>query len=517
MTNSLRLRLTLSCALAIAMLLAILGCTLYFSLSEAFLSRFELSLRSRAAVLISFLDWNRRGTVHFNGGADAHGLHTALAIPRRYEIWTLHGRPLLVAPDLKNYPMIFTHSLNMAGQFIRLNLANRQPALEFIVSAVRGDEDDGDGQDHKHDHHDGHQDGHKDKPRRVGDPKQATRKGRHAAKENRPDNPKRRHFILAVARSTGELDASLDSLQWSLIIACSTATIVSAFIIWWLLGRGLRPVGRIAEEITRVGADDLSDRISNDHVPIELIPIVDRLNQLLGRIDDAMRREKAMTADIAHELRTPLASMRASAELALTRPREPEEYQRIIGEFLAVELQMQHMVENFLTLARLEARPSAASEQHQCNVAKMIRRCIEESQPLLKIRNIHLESDLIDSPAINVPEELLRIVLRNVFENAIHYVDANGSIRTNIRWQPPYAIFEIANSGCRITKDQAQMVFDRFWRGDTARAELTEHSGLGLSIVRQAVNNFGGKVEVEAELDGWFVLRLYLPIDPLNS
>ncbi len=503
MKYSLRIQLTLSCALAIAILLAILGITLYVGLYQAFASRFDLSLRTRTALLISALDWDSRGNVHVGSDSAAQDRQSALTLPRFYEIWTPHGRPLLLAPELNHRSLQFLQPHSFTGQFVKIHLADGHAAREFVIRSSRGDREDIE--------HDGHQQGHQDPRGNTRQSQAAERRPSDAAKNGINRSSNHRQFMIAVARPTGELDASLDSLQWSLIIACSAATLLSAWIIWWLLGRGLRPVGIIAEEITRVGVNDLSDRISVGGVPVELIPIVDRLNQLLQRIEDAMRREKAMTADIAHELRTPLASMRASAELALSRPRDPTEYQRMIGEFLAVELHMQHLVENFLTLARLEAKPKLAQREYRSQPAEMIRRYADEWQGLLQSRQIRLELQLIDSLGVNAPEELLRIAIRNVFENAVSYVDDGGTIRINMRRESAHVILEFGNTGSRVPHDQTSMVFERFWRGDTARSDLTRHSGLGLAIVRQAVDNCGGMVDVETQVGGWFTIRLSLP------
>ncbi len=504
MRQSLRIQLALSCAVGIAILLTVLGYSLYFSLSEAFTSHFEFSLRSRTALLISALDWDPHNVVHVRSDSAIRDRRSLLALPRYYEIWTMHGQPLLISPSLNHQSLPFFLPAASAGRFAQVRLPGQKSAQAFVIRAARGNGEGTEQREHQRGHH---------------DPPSASAKN-HASVQvpkARPDKIKSvaadpRHFIVSVARPTGELDASLDSLQWSLIIAFSAATLLSAFIIWWLLGCGLHPVGTIAEEITRVGIEDMTDRVSLRDVPIELAPIVHRLNQLLKRIEDAMRREKAMTADIAHELRTPLASMRASAELALSRPRDPVEYQRMIRDFLAVELNMQHMVENFLILSRLEAKPSAAKKEYQSDVAEMIQRYIADARVQLQEREIHLHSHLMTGPLVNAPEDLLRIVLRNVLENAISYVNFGGTIRIDMRQDLSYVHLEIANSGSRITKDQTQAVFERFWRGDPARSDLVEHSGLGLAIVHQAMDNLKGKVKVESELGGWFAIGLFLPI-----
>ncbi len=503
MKYSLRIRLTLSCAIAIAVLLAGLGVTLYVSLRGAFVSRFDLSMRSRAVLLINSIDWDARQGIHLSEDSPHSAGLSGLDLPRYYQIWTRHGQPLLVAGALHGHQLRFDAHPSHGGSFLHVKFFKHRAAREYIFQIARKPDDD--------DQHGQHQHGRQDPgPSHHLAPARPTSDHRDV-EPHHPDRDKLRHYIIAVAKSTGELDAALDSLGWSLIIACSAATLLSAAVMWHLLERGFRSVDKVADAITRVGTKDLSDRVAIADAPEELRPIIDRLNQLLQRVEDTVNREKALTADIAHELRTPLAGMRAATELAVSRPREAEEYRRIFRDVLASEMQMQQLVENLLVLARLEAHEARTYPLDECDCTAMIQCLLDERSAEIHQRHITTQIKLTNPAVIRAPKELLRIVLRNVIDNAVAYVNDGGTISISSHFNSQAFVLEIGNTGSKIPTRDANMVFERFWRGDHARTGSHRHSGLGLSIVRQAVENIGGIVSVRSEQGEWFELRFEYP------
>ena len=507
MKYSLRIRLTLSCAIAIAVLLAGLGVTLYVSLRRAFVSRFDLSMRSRAVLLINAIDWDSRQGIHLGEDSSHRAGPSGLELPRYYQIWTRRGQSLLVAGALHGHQLRFDPHPTHGGSFLLVTFFKHRAAREYIFQIVRKPDDDEQHGQHQHGQQDPGPNHHLTHVRPTAEHRED---GPH-----HPDRAKLRHYIIAVAKSTGELDAALDSLGWSLIVACSAATLLSAAVMWHLLERGFRSVDKVADAITRVGTKNLSDRVAIADAPKELRPIIDRLNQLLQRVEDTVNREKALTADIAHELRTPLAGMRAATELAVSRPREAEEYRRIFRDVLASEMQMQQLVENLLVLARLEAHGARTHPLEDCDYVTMIQCLLDERSAEIHQRHITTQIKLANPAVIRAPKELLRIVLRNVIDNAVAYVNDGGTIRISGHFNSKSFVMEIGNTGSQIPSQDAHMVFERFWRGDHARADSHRHSGLGLSIVRQAVENIGGMVSVRSEAGGWFEIRFeYPPVTP---
>ena len=162
--------------------------------------------------------------------------------------------------------------------------------------------------------------------------------------------------VLVVARGTAVLDAEIAELRW-LLAAGTGGTIFLALLVGAVVVRqGLRPLDALAARIAAIGPGDPAARVSMDRMPRELAPVVERLNDLLQRLAEAFQRERTFTADAAHELRTPLAGLRSTLEVALSRPRDSAEYRQAIVECLDIVRRTDALVASLLTLARLEGR-----------------------------------------------------------------------------------------------------------------------------------------------------------------
>jgi len=168
-----------------------------------------------------------------------------------------------------------------------------------------------------------------------------------------PESEKR--VTIVVARDTSDLEAHLRQLRW-LLLAAGAVTMTAAVMVSIAVIRGsLKPLRCAAEAIAAIKEDSLSARIPAADIPEEIVPVVDRLNELLGRLEDAFARERSLTADIAHELRTPVAGMLSIAGVALNSPRPPAEYREALEDVRQIARRMRSMIEDLLTLARLDS------------------------------------------------------------------------------------------------------------------------------------------------------------------
>ncbi len=490
--RSIRLQLMLWCGGAIALMLAMLGIGLYLTLNHSLESRFNDSLSARATLLVNTLDWDPHRGLHVIAGFTPAADGKTQGTPRYFQIWTTGGKQALRASALGDRELKFLIPPDNGGVLAAVDLPNDHAGRELVIRfrAGHGDEDQHDPQ------HDG--------PGHVGD-----------GQDDSPDHGERRtqiprHYILAVARPTDDLDGALLTIGWSLVICCSLVTLCSAVLIAWLLHRGLRPVDTIAEQIAGVGATDIKERISAENIPRELFPIVDRLNKLLERVEAAVIREKALTADMAHELRTPLAGLRTATELALTRSRSPEEYQNTLRQSLDISIQMQDMVESLLMLARLEAGACAPAVE-TCQLDQMLARQLDIFGPRINSRHLTLDKKGIVPAEVLAPPELLLLVIRNILDNAVSYVDESGTIRLLLQPAADSVQLTVENTGSVIAAPQLRQVFERFWRGDMSRTDQGRHNGLGLSIVQNVMRQIGGTVRVESSADGWFTIELLFP------
>ena len=327
--------------------------------------------------------------------------------------------------------------------------------------------------------------------------------------ESRRD-PSAGAVTLLMARDTSRIDALLLRLGILLAVVGLVAVGVSAGVLWMVVRRSLRPVRRLAVQIGRLGEEDLSARVDATDVPAELHVVTGRLNELLARLEGAFQRERAFSADAAHELRTPLAGLRATVEVTLSRLRTTEDYQRALGDCLRVTAQMQAMVEKLLELAGFEAG-EVRVELEPVLPNELIRAAWESLQESAAARRLQVQWNLGPPQPVVTDSSLLNLIIHNVLENAVEYADEGGTVTIQTAGNDRQAEIRIANTGATLSQEEAEHVFERFWQGDAARSGTGVHAGLGLSLASRAAAILCGQIGVESRVGGRFEIAVVLP------
>ena len=321
---------------------------------------------------------------------------------------------------------------------------------------------------------------------------------------------KRQTLTLVVARDARVLQDQLSFLRWLLLIASAGTIILSFLIAAFVVRQGLNPLNCIATEIADIREDDLATRIGIPSVPAEILPIKNRLNDLLSRLEDAFKRERRFTADVAHELRTPLAGIRSTIEVTLARARDSTEYKTILSECLAIVESMQTMVNNLLTLARLDAR-QITFRRARIKLAELVNSCWRPFSDRALEREIVFDNRIPAEMTCESDPENLSTALSNLLDNAVEYTNKGGQIWTTARQVPDTIEITVANTGCKLTSEQASQVFDCFWRSDSSRKDAGVHCGLGLALVQRIIRTLGGSTSADVQAGGIFTVRLILP------
>ena len=320
------------------------------------------------------------------------------------------------------------------------------------------------------------------------------------------DFTNRRRVTLVVARDTADIDQAISQLAWLLAAVSITAVITTSGVVAWLLNRSLRPLDELATQIARLDERGLAFRFQLDDLPNELNPVVARLNDLLGRLEEAFRRERVMTADVAHELRTPLAGLRSTLEVTLRKSRDNRSYEQALITCEEICRDTQKLVETLLALARIEAG-HAVTERSEVNVAEFMARLWETYRESAEEPMLEVSFDGPKDVLLQTDPTQLRVVLANLFENAIDYTDPGGSI--SVSWEASTRGLQLVveNTNCQLTEDQMSQVFDRFWRADNSRAATGTHAGLGLPLCRKILEVLGASIEAHRS-DGRFVVTI---------
>lgn len=252
--------------------------------------------------------------------------------------------------------------------------------------------------------------------------------------------------------------------------------------IWLSIRSALRPLDEVARDIATRDPTRL-EILTPQEAPNEIRPLVEAINQLFGRVERTMASEKRFTADAAHELRTPLAALATQAQVA-QRARNAEERQHAIEQLITGSRRLSRLVDQLLTLARLDPDEQRASGN--VDLAALAEQVCADHGGLAMDRGITLE---LDASHANVAgdADLLRILLRNIVDNAIRYTPAGGRVLVTTDKRT----LTVSDTGPGIPADQRQRVFDRFQR---LAGQDKEGSGLGLSIVARIAERHQARI-----------------------
>lgn len=318
-----------------------------------------------------------------------------------------------------------------------------------------------------------------------------------------------RALSVVVARDTTDRDRQLLTLAGILAAVAVTGAALTVLGMWWMARRLVRPLDVLGQRIGAITADRLSDRLGDLALPSELAPVRVRVDDLLARLETAFQRERAFTADAAHELRTPLAGLRTTLEVALAQDRPAGDYRRALQDGFDIGLQMQALVDNLLMLARVEAG-QVRVEREATDPAILVDECWASVAARAEVRGLQLRRE-IEVGVVPLDRAKLRLVLGNLLANAVTYADDGGDLRIRMRSASAALALEIDNSGCTLPPAAAGHVFERFWRGDAAHSAAGLHCGLGLALCRQLVQVQGGTIGATIS-DGRFRVAVMLPL-----
>lgn len=319
-------------------------------------------------------------------------------------------------------------------------------------------------------------------------------------------------YSVQVAAPMGEFLESLDRFRWTLIVFIPIVLLASSAGGYWVSRRALRPVGQITATARSISIQNLSDRLSVPQTGDELQRLSETLNEMLGRLNDSIRRITQFTADASHELRAPIALIRTTAELTLGRPRLPEEYEQAMKEVLVESERTTRLLESLLTLARGDSGIENP-ELIPMDLSAALGDAVAEGRRFAEEKEIALHCEIpYAAMEINGDPDAMRRVFLILIDNAVKYTEAGGDVRISLHASDGWAEAVVADTGIGITKDDQARIFDRFWRVDKVRSRDAGGVGLGLSIAHWAVHQHGGRISVESESGQGSVFRVFVPL-----
>ncbi|MGH1360276.1 MAG: heavy metal sensor histidine kinase [Burkholderiaceae bacterium] len=315
-----------------------------------------------------------------------------------------------------------------------------------------------------------------------------------------------------VSIDVTETRALLNRLTTTLIVIGLAGAALIALLIWWATAVGLAPLKRVASDAQGMRADALGRPLSISNAPVEVRGLVVNINEMLSRLQESFVSLEQFSADIAHELRTPVNALLTQTQVTLSRDRSNEEYRETLHLSLEELNRLQRMVTNMLFIARADRGVSQAKFE-LTNLARLVREVVEyvEVAAAEKRQTVEVNGEL----SAFCDPLMLRRAVTNLLSNAVRYAPEQTQIIVAVRSENKMASIVVSNAFEGVlTQAQIDRMFDRFARGSTNAGGSSDESdglGLGLSIVRSVMRLHAGAVSARAS-EQWIRVRLEWPV-----
>lgn len=289
----------------------------------------------------------------------------------------------------------------------------------------------------------------------------------------------------------------LQRMQRLIWLTMGLSALATALLGAWAARSGLRPLRRMSMVARGISAQSLNARLPETQMPPELAELAHSFNAMLARLDDSFQRLSAFSADIAHELRTPLSNLLTHTQVTLTRPRPLEDYREALHSNLEELQWMAQLVNDMLYLAKAD-HGLLVPKREALELADESDALLEFFAPLAEDAGIELSRE--GQARIDGDRGMLRRALSNLLDNALRFTPPDGYVRLSIADQANAVRVCVQNSGEGISEEWLPRLFDRFYRVDPARQEgSNEHAGLGLAITQSIIRAHGGQIHCESE------------------
>lgn len=315
----------------------------------------------------------------------------------------------------------------------------------------------------------------------------------------------------------GQLSVGTSLVESALILRNLLITLLTSFplltlIFYWAssfaAARGIAPIHQLIQTAKGINDQTIETRLPLPARRDEIHNLASTINELLSRIENSMKREKQITADISHELRSPLAGIRGTIEVLLRKQREPAQYAEKLEMVLRETDRLHKMLEQLLQLSRLEAGAVQPNKEPMDGLL-FLKACLEKWQPVLTEKQTTLALHIPPGTILLADAALLEPIVSNLLSNALKYGKQGGKI--DISWDAAHNTLSLADDGPGISAEHLPVIFDRFYRTDASRNTKIPGTGLGLSIAKKLASVQGISLEVESEEGRGTTFLLHFP------
>lgn len=319
-----------------------------------------------------------------------------------------------------------------------------------------------------------------------------------------------RHYAIQVAMSLDDAYAATRVGRW-LFLSMSLVILAVIGLTGALLARkALRPIDQLVRRARRIGEANLADRLPHPGTADEIGRLVETLNEMLGRLERSFEVRRMFSADASHELRSPLSRLRAELEVALRRPRSVAEYQETLRSCLEEVERVQGMIEELLELARIDT----TEEQEPAEpiaVADLVDAAVLAVRPRAQQHGVAVVAAPLPDVLVNAAPIATKVALANILDNAVKFSPAGGQVRIAVTAADGEAVIAVSDAGPGVSPDEAERLFQPFYRGKASHSTGAAGVGLGLAISRVLVQRQGGRISLGGSEHEGATFRVHLP------
>ncbi len=321
--------------------------------------------------------------------------------------------------------------------------------------------------------------------------------------------------VFHLGRPMDELTDILDEYMRIYLWSVPLVLIVAGCVGWFLAVHALRPFEEVARTAEQITSEKLNTQIENPRKEQEVQRLVQAFNSMVARLSQSFDQMRRFNANVAHELRTPLAILQGENEIALRSGSIPEDIRAVLISNLEELGRLTRIVNDILTLSEAEAGAQVLVK-HPLNLKPLIDDLADQMQLLALERNIQIEVHELPDAVIEADDLWMRRAVLNLLDNAIKYSREGGKIQVSMSTEGGKVRISIRDEGIGIAKQDLPFIFDRLFRTDPARSRHSGGAGLGLALVKWVVESHNGKIRVLSEPDQGADFQVELPLLPFD-
>jgi two-component system heavy metal sensor histidine kinase CusS len=317
---------------------------------------------------------------------------------------------------------------------------------------------------------------------------------------------------LQIAVDVSQKEESLAHYRlWFWVILLATSAIFP-WVGYQIARQGIRPVQEMATTARHISSTNLRERIHPEGYPFELASLAKTFNQMLDGLEESFERISRFSADIAHDLRTPVNNIRGEAEVALARARSADEYHEVLESCLEEAVRLSDLIGDLLFLARADS-PLSDLRRERVDVGALLAGVREYYEASAADGGVSLTTTLVGEPVIaELDRALLQRAVGNLVANALAHTPPGGAVVLETHADSSTIRIEVSDTGVGIPAEALPRVFDRFFRVDSSRSQGSGGTGLGLAIVQSIAQLHGGKAEISSQPGQGTRVTLHLPV-----